>query len=121
MIDRWVRIGKAAKILGVSPKTLIRAERRGAIRFSRNRRGWRIIQVSQLKCASVVTLGRMAKRLNLRYKILLTATGRYQLHCSRPYRRHTKWHGYRRVSLTESHRFKRWVYYRRALRRKKGR
>ncbi len=116
MKDPWFRISKAAAFLGISVKTLLRAEQRRAIRFSRNRRDWRCIQLSELRSARVLTLGQLAKRLDLSYKFLLKAARRHQLPCSRPYRRYSKRRSYRRASLAAGYRLKRWVDCQRALR-----
>lgn len=97
MVTRWIRLGRAARMLGVSAQTLSRAGRSGRLRFGRDRRGWRYGRQSELWRARVLTLGRLARLGGVPYVTLLHHAKRHRLLCWRVGTR-----GRRRVALSQA-------------------
>lgn len=70
MIAPMLRIGQAAKLVGLSGKTLKRAEREGILKFTRRGRSFRYISHSDLMHAPVLSQRRAARKLDLRSRKL---------------------------------------------------
>jgi len=58
----------AARHAGVSPRTLVRAEKDGRIAFDRNERGRRTITIAGLENSPILTIGRAASKHMLSYE-----------------------------------------------------
>jgi hypothetical protein len=69
----WLSIGEASRLLRLHPRTLLRAEERGRIRFRWTRSGRRVIERQDLYRSEVLTLGHAAVLLRLRYGLLSRA------------------------------------------------
>lgn len=79
MRPNLLTIGQAARLLGLSPRTLLRAAQEGRISFRKTPANRRIIERAALYQAPVLTLGRAASYLGVHYETLLRAARRTDL------------------------------------------
>lgn len=84
--DPWLRLSRAARILGVSKRTLWRTRQRGLLktRIVWNREwGTVLVRWSDLQRAPLLTLGKAAQLCGLRYTTLRRWAKRGRLRCWR--------------------------------------
>jgi len=104
------RLSRAAKLLGLSKRSILRAWRGGRVRLLRSGRGWLYIARSELLSAPLLTLGKAAKRVGLCYESLRRAAQKGRLKAVRRAVRvgdKTVWRGSSHVSLAEAARYAR--------------
>lgn len=66
-----LRIGQAAKLVGLSTKTLKRAEEEGVLAFLRDKRGFRWVHRETFIHAPILTKRQTVKLLGIRYRELI--------------------------------------------------
>lgn len=76
---RWFSVSSAARLFRVCPRSLIRAERAGRIKFQRARGNRRIISLPALYSAPILTPGQAARLLRVSYGRVLHAINRRRL------------------------------------------
>ena len=83
-------IGVAAKRLGVSTKTLLRAEEAERVRFTRQGKGWRFISAADLEMAPALSIAVAARLLGISSGRLRGWAVRVERKSPPPFRRGTK-------------------------------